>query len=61
MSFARVLIAAWLTAEFVRHEDGDARIAIIAIAALAWWLATADPLPAAIERGLEAFAQRYRR
>jgi len=61
MTFARMLIAAWMTAEFVRHEEGGARLAIVAAAAVVWWLATTDPLPAAITRGLEDFARKYGR
>ncbi|WP_047866992.1 hypothetical protein [Sphingomonas paucimobilis] len=60
MSFARALVIAFMTAAFVRSPDWSERLAAIAFAAVIWFGVTTDPLPAAVERGLQTFAKRYR-
>jgi len=61
MTFGRMLISAWLTAQLVDPTWSGSRIWAVIIAAFVWHVATTDPLPAAINHGLEAFKERHQR
>ena len=60
MSFTRALVIAFLTASFIKSPLGTEQLAAIGFAAVIWFFFTSDPLPAAVERGLQVFAKRYR-
>lgn len=60
MSFARAVLIAFMAGEFASSSDPVEHLTAIAIAAAIWFGLTTDPLPAAVERGLQAFAKRYR-
>lgn len=60
MSFARAVLIAFMAGEFASSSNPTERLIAVAIAAAIWSGMTTDPLPAAIERGLHAFAKRYR-
>lgn len=60
MTFARALITAFMTAAFVRSDDPANMAAAAALSAMAWFFLTSDPLPGAVDRGLQCFARRYR-
>ena len=61
MTFTRAVITAWLTSQYVEHPDWQSRLVVLIIAGVLWRLLTTDPLPAAIDRGLELFKERYQR
>jgi hypothetical protein len=60
MTFARLLIGAILV---VALEHADTWHDFLGVIVFAWiaWSFTTDPLPAAIDRGIEAFKNRYQR
>jgi hypothetical protein len=60
MTFTRALAIAFMAGEFAKNDDWGPRAAAALIAAAVWLFLTSDPLPAAIDRGLQSFAKRYR-
>lgn len=60
MTFARAVLIAFMAGEFASSSDPTEHLIAVAIAAAIWFGLTTDPLPAAVERGLIAFAKRYR-
>lgn len=60
MTFARMLIAAILIVALSHADTWHDFLGAIVLAWIAWSFTT-DPLPAAINRGLEAFKERHRR
>lgn len=61
MTFPRAIIIALMASMLVKaNGDTGGNFAAIAIGGLMWAFTT-DPLPAAIERGLEEFRRKYRR
>ena len=60
MSLPRTIIGACL-AGGIAHADDLSTAAFCVLVAIFAWAWTSDPLPGAIERGLEDFARRYRR
>jgi len=60
MTFARMLIAVILVVRLGHTEIWHDFLGCIAAAGAAW-SCTTDPLPAAIDRGLEAFKKRHMR
>jgi hypothetical protein len=65
MTFARMLILAITTATLVHAfgapSDRAELVLWTLLASYVAWSFTTDPLPAAIDRGLEAFKNRYQR
>lgn len=61
MTFPRAFIVA-VMAELLMRGDGGIlhHLAVCAVGASLWWF-NPDPLPAAIERELEAFRRKYQR
>lgn len=60
MTFARTLIAAILIVALGDADNWHNFLSVIVVAGIAWSFTT-DPLPAAIDRGLELFKDRYQR
>jgi hypothetical protein len=60
MTFIRAVITAWMTSQLIEHADWMPKLAVLVVAAILW-RASSDPLPAAIDRGLEIFRKRYQR
>lgn len=60
MTFSRLLIAAILMVALGDAGTWQNFVGCIVVAWIAWSFTT-DPLPAAIDRGLEAFKNRYQR
>ena len=67
MTFSRAAIIALMTAALVYilmradSDEGSTAIGLVLFVAYGCWQLTSDPLPAAIERGLEDFVRRHRR
>jgi hypothetical protein len=61
MTFPRAFIIAMM-ANLLGRGDGSLLhyVVVLAVTAPLWYF-TSDPLPAAIDRGLEAFKKRYQR
>jgi len=60
MTFARMLITAILIVALGEADTWHNFVGVIVVAWIAWSFTT-DPLPAAIDSGLEAFKNRYQR
>jgi hypothetical protein len=60
MTFIRTLIAAILIVALGDANNWHDFLGVIVVAWIAWSFTT-DPLPAAINRGLEAFKERHQR
>lgn len=60
MTFTRALLIAFMAGEFAKTDDLMRHLVVVLIAAALWFTLTSDPLPAAIDRGLQSFAKRYR-
>lgn len=60
MTMDRAFLTAALAAGLA-HSDSIDEAGVCVIVWGLLWLMTSDPLPAAIERGLEAFRRRYQR
>ncbi|QBE91928.1 hypothetical protein DRN02_007800 [Sphingomonas paucimobilis] len=60
MTFTRALLIAFMAAEIAKTDDLIQHLVVVLIAGALWFTLTSDPLPAAVERGLFAFAKRYR-
>jgi hypothetical protein len=62
MTFPRALITAGMAAGFSHYAgDGGSQAVIAAIGWAAWAIFASDPLPAAIERGLDAYRRKHQR
>lgn len=61
MNFGRAFITA-VMAELLMRGDGGMlhHFAVLAIGGVLWWL-NPDPLPDAIERGLDAYRRKHQR
>lgn len=59
MSFFRMMIAACLAGGLAHVDTVNDAVVCIIIAA-GFWCFTSDPLPAAIERGLDDYAKKWR-
>lgn len=61
MNFGRGLIIALMAELLMRGDGGLAHhLAVAAVGAVLWWL-NPDPLPDAIERGLDAYRKKHQR
>ncbi len=60
MTFTRALILAFMAGDFAKNDGVGQHLVAVLIAAVLWFTLTSDPLPAAVERGLQSFAKRYR-
>jgi hypothetical protein len=61
MTFIRALITAAMAAGFAHYAGDDGNQIVVAAIGYCAWQFTTDPLPAAVERGLEDFRERYQR
>lgn len=61
MTFGRSIITAAMAAAFTHLSADLGNWLTVAFVGWAAWQFTTDPLPAAMERGLEAFRRRYQR
>lgn len=61
MTFPRAIITAGMAAALTRLPADPGNWLTVAFVGWAAWQFTTDPLPAAMERGLEAFRRRYQR
>jgi hypothetical protein len=61
MTFIRALITAGMAAGLAHYAGDDDLVAVVAAIGYCAWQFTTDPLPAAVERGLEDFRERHLR
>lgn len=61
MTFPRALIIAAMAAAFAHYAGDDGSQIIVAFVAWAVWSFTTDPLPDAIERGLDTYRRKHQR
>lgn len=61
MTFPRAFVISMMANLLGRGDGGLLHYVAVPAVGAALWFFTTDPLPAAIDRGLEAFKQRYQR